>query len=283
MPILFGLPVWKLAMLPTLFISHGSPMLAVEPSVYGEAWRHIAAELPRPSAILAVSAHWNTRQPALSLVSPPQTLHDFGGFPPELYRIQYPAPGAPTLARRAAELLEQAGIAVELAPERGLDHGAWVPLRQMYPAADIPVTQLSVQPMLNARWHYLLGEALRPLRDDNVLILASGSVTHNLYEVHFDERNPDRADAYVRRFQEWLFTTLTRQDRDALLDWHRLAPEARRVHPSPEHLLPLFVAYGAAGDITGNGESGNGEGVRLQRPLSNYSVGALAMDCYIFG
>lgn len=259
-------------MLPTLFISHGSPMLAIEPGVYGAAWKKIAAAIPRPDAILMVSAHWNTRQPALSSAENPGTIHDFGGFPPALYAIEYPAPGAPALAERAAGMLEGAGITTGIAPTRGLDHGAWVPLQQMYPDADIPVTQLSVQAALDATWHFRLGEILRPLREENVLVIASGSLTHNLYEFHFDEFNSDKADAYVRDFQQWFYERLQAHDRDAVLKWQQLAPQAGRAHPTPEHLLPLFVAYGAAG----------GGEVKVERPLANYSGGALAMDCYVF-
>lgn len=259
-------------MLPTLFISHGSPMLAVEPGVYGAAWAKMAEPLPRPEAILMVSAHWNTRQPALSAATVPVTIHDFGGFPAELYEIRYPAPGAPQLAARVANLLAEADIPVGVAPDRGLDHGAWVPLLQMYPEADIPVTQLSVQPGLDAEWHLRLGEALRPLREQNVLIIGSGSLTHNLHEFHFDEFNTDVADDYVHAFQDWMHEALQKNDRAALAGWLQQAPSARRAHPTPEHLLPLFVAYGAAG-----------ENPAQQRPLANYSGGALAMDCYVFG
>lgn len=260
-------------MLPTLFISHGSPMLAVEPGIYGAAWKKIAASLPRPEAILMVSAHWSTRQPALSSASEPATLHDFGGFPPELYEIRYPAPGAPALAERVAKLLQEADIPVGIAPTRGLDHGAWVPLQQMYPQADIPVTQLSVQPALDAAWHFRLGEIIRTLRHENILVIASGSLTHNLYEFHFDEFSSDKADSYVKDFQQWFHDRLQAHDTGVLLQWQQLAPQAGRAHPTPEHLLPLFVAYGAAGEGR----------VKVERPLANYSGGALAMDCYVFG
>lgn len=259
-------------MQPTLFVSHGSPMLAVEPGVYGEAWHTLAAALPAPDAILMVSAHWTTRQPALSTAAHPATIHDFGGFPEALYRISYPAPGAPQLATRVAQLLQESDIPVGIVPERGLDHGAWVPLLQMYPRADIPVTQLSVQPGLDAEWHMRLGEALRPLRAENVLVIASGGLTHNLYEFRFDEFNTDVADDYVRDFQRWMHNALMRNDRAALAQWSGQAPQARRAHPTPEHLLPLFVAYGAAP-----------EAPSVRQALANYSGRALAMDCYVFG
>lgn len=259
-------------MLPTLFISHGSPMLAVEPGVHGAAWQRIAAALPRPDAILVVSAHWNTREPALSQAAQPGTLHDFGGFPAALYTLQYPAPGAPTLAAEAARLLADAGIPAVLAPDRGLDHGAWVPLRHMYPEADIPVTQLSVQPARDAAWHAALGRALAPLRARNVLLLASGSLTHNLHDFDFAEFDVERAEPYVKAFQAWMREALQAGAAGPLLDWARLAPSAARAHPTPEHLLPLFVAWAAAG-----------EQPTVSRPLASYSGGALAMDCYLFG
>ncbi|MCC2637422.1 MAG: Extradiol ring-cleavage dioxygenase class protein subunit [Moraxellaceae bacterium] len=258
-------------MLPTLFISHGSPMLATEPGVYGHAWQEIARAMPRPAAILVISAHWTTAQAALTLADPPETIHDFGGFPPELYRLRYPAPGAPELARTAAALLADAGIEAGLAPARGLDHGAWVPLLHMYPEADIPVTQLSVQPGRDAAWHLRLGEALQPLPAQDVLLLASGSLTHNLRDFDFAEFSVDRAEPYVKDFQDWMLQALSSGDSARLADWQRQAPAALRAHPTPEHLLPLFVARGAAGMSP-----------RVRRPLANYSGGALAMDCYLF-
>lgn len=259
-------------MLPTLFISHGSPMLAVEPGVYGAAWKSIADHVVKPRAILLVSAHWNTRQPVVTLATTPETIHDFGGFPAALYEIFYPAPGAPDVALRVQSLLGDAGIPVGVAPDRGLDHGAWVPLRHMYPDADIPVTQLSVQPGLDAAWHLQLGAALRPLRGEGVLIIGSGSLTHNLYEAEFDDTGVEPSEAYATEFQQWIHGALVRGDREALENWLMMAPHARRAHPTPEHLLPLFVAYGAGGDRP-----------VVHRPLANFSLGVLAMDCYVIG
>lgn len=259
-------------MLPALFLSHGSPMLAVAPGAYGAAWQAMAAALPRrPAAILAVSAHWATIRPALSLAQRPATIHDFGGFPRELYRLHYDAPGAPALARQAAARLAEAGIAADLVPERGLDHGAWVPLRHMFPDAGIPVTQLSVQPGRDAAWHLALGRALRPLRSKDVLLLASGSLTHNLSDFDFHEFAVDRALPYVKEFQAWMHGALRDGDAARLVRWREEAPAALRAHPTPEHLLPLFVAAGAGS-----------EGAGVSRPLANYSGGALAMDCYVF-
>ena len=260
------------ARMPVIFFGHGNPMNALADGPYARAWRAIGSALPRPRAILAISAHWYLPAGLVTADEHPRTIHDFGGFPPALYDIRYPAPGAPELATRTAGLLAAAGLPVAVAPDRGLDHGAWVPLQQMYPAADVPVTQLSVQPGLDTAWHLRLGEALRPLRQDNVLVIASGGLTHNLHEFRFDESGTDVADDYVRAFQAWMHAALTGNDRDALEHWSGRAPQARRAHPTPEHLLPLFVAYGAAG-----------ERPRVARRLDNYSGRALAMDCYVFG
>ncbi|HET8731350.1 MAG TPA: class III extradiol ring-cleavage dioxygenase [Moraxellaceae bacterium] len=258
-------------MFPSLFLSHGSPMLAVEPGVYGAAWRQIADSLPRPEAILMISAHWTSAVPGLSLAPRPETIHDFGGFPSVLYSVRYPAPGAPALAQEAATLLASAGITTALEPDRGLDHGAWVPLLHMYPGADIPVSQMSVQPGKDAAWHVALGRALRPLRERNVLVVGSGSLTHNLHDFDFGEFNVDRALPYVKEFQSWMVAALDKGDDAHLANWLQEAPWAKRAHPTPEHLLPLFVAYGAVGDVS-----------RVDRPLANYSGGALAMDCFVF-
>ena len=258
-------------MLPTVFISHGSPMLAIEPGPYGNAWRKMANDLPRPKAMLVVSAHWTTRQPSLTLADKPDTIHDFGGFPAALHAIRYPAPGAPDVAVRVQSLLAGHELPVAMDSDRGLDHGAWVPLLHMYPLADIPVTQLSVQPGLDADWHLRVGDALRPLRKEGVLIIASGSLTHNLYEAAFEDSSVEPSENYAREFQAWMYGALLRGDREALKRWHQVAPHAQRAHPTPEHLLPLFVAYGAGGECPS-----------VQRPLANFSLGVLAMDCYVF-
>ncbi|MGH6968118.1 MAG: DODA-type extradiol aromatic ring-opening family dioxygenase, partial [Stellaceae bacterium] len=173
--------------LPTLFVSHGSPMLAVDPGITGEFWKKLGRMLPRPHSVLAVSAHWTTREPAVNAAAPRnETIHDFYGFPEALYRIRYDAPGAPALADRVVSLLEAASVPVRIDVQRGLDHGAWVPLQNMYPDADVPVAQLSVQPQRDARWHVRLGQALRPLKDESVLVLATGGAVHNLREMAHD-------------------------------------------------------------------------------------------------
>ena len=209
-------------------------------------WSALGARLSRPAAILAVSAHWTTHLPVLTGGAQPDTIHDFGGFPAELYRLRYPAPGDPGLAQRIKQSLTAAGIATGIDATRGLDHGAWVPLRWLFPSADIPVLQLSVQPERCARHHLALGAALAPLSRENILIVASGHMTHNLRD-WMSPQGPRPSDA-SRSFREHVHAHLMAGDRDPLLDWEHAIPGARAAHPTPEHFLPLFVALGAAGE-----------------------------------
>jgi 4,5-DOPA dioxygenase extradiol len=252
--------------IPPIFISHGSPMLMLQPGRAGPAWQALAQTLPRPRAILAVSAHWNTRLPAVSAAAQPETIHDFSGFPAPLYRLTYPAPGSPELAAEVAALVP--GIAIDR--QRGLDHGAWSPLRTLYPDADIPVIQLAVMPQASAEAHYRLGQQLQALPGDGVLILASGGLTHNLGDVVFDAGD-GAALPYAMEFRDWFVATLENNDLPALLDWRRRAPHAARAHPSPEHLLPLFVALGAAGANAA---------VRIAH--RDYQLAALSLDAFVF-
>jgi len=254
--------------LPTVFLSHGSPTLALDAGETGQFWRELAAKLPRPKAVLCASAHWMTTVPAVSRAEHPETIHDFYGFPEPMYAIRYDAPGAPELADRTAELIQQAGMPVAIDPERGLDHGAWVPLRLMYPEGDMPVTQLAVQPRRDARWHVTLGEALRPLREEGVLVLATGGATHNLRELR---RDGGPVPDWARAFDDWLVAAVESGDRDALMDWERQAPHASRAHPSDEHFLPLFVALGAGGPAA-----------RGRRIHEGWSLGGLSMAAYEF-
>jgi 4,5-DOPA dioxygenase extradiol len=208
----------------------------------------------------------------------PETVHDFGGFPQELYRLRYPAPGAPAVAARAIELLKDAGLPASAVGCRGLDHGAWVPLRRLYPDADVPVAPISIQPSLDAAHHLRVGEALAPLAAEGVLVLASGHMTHNLRDwiadarrrgaMTIDERAPE---AYVREFTAWVDDALRRDDRAALARWAEEAPHAQRAHPTPEHFLPLMVAVGAAG-----------KGPRVEHIDAGVDSGVLAMDAYLF-
>ncbi|RZI43314.1 dioxygenase [Herbaspirillum sp. HC18] len=257
--------------LPTLFVSHGSPMLALEESPASLFLRQLGGTLPRPRAILVASAHWESRGgPAVSLAKQPETIHDFGGFPPALYELQYPAPGAPELAEKAAGLLEQAGFSVGRSAGRGLDHGAWVPLQLMYPKADIPVTQVTVMRGASPAEHERLGKALASLRDEGVLVIGSGSLTHNLYELGGNDIDAP-VPSWVSEFGTWMMTSLQGNHRDALLDYRAQAPHAARNHPTEEHLLPLFVAMGAAG-----------EGAQAERIHASHEYGVLAMDVYSF-
>lgn len=261
------------APLPVVFVSHGSPMHALEAgaTATGQAWKALGARLPRPRAILIASAHWETARPELTGSERPETIHDFHGFPQPLYEIRYPAPGAPRIAERARELLQAAGLPASIDASRGLDHGAWTPLLYAYPKADIPVIQLSVQTPLGPRHHLALGRALAPLAAEGVLIVGSGHLTHNLRELRsVRETGVGAAQPYVAEFQDWVRKCIEAQDYDRLADYRRLSPAGVRAHPSEEHFLPLFVALGAAGS-----------GARAERFVSHVEGGVLAMDAYL--
>lgn len=259
------------APLPSVFISHGSPLHALDAGAAGEAWSALGRSLPRPRAIVIVSAHWETEAPVLTGSARPETIHDFHGFPEPLYRIRYPAPGAPELASRAAALLGQAGFAAAVDPVRGLDHGAWSPLLHAYPRADVPVVQLSLQSARGTRHHLALGRALAPLAGEGVLLIGSGHMTHNLRDwVRTAGEVPPAA--YAREFQAWVAAHITARDLEALADYRARAPHAVRAHPSEEHFLPLFFALGAAAP--------DGASERLYQSIEG---GALAMDAWLFG
>ncbi|HTN94523.1 MAG TPA: class III extradiol ring-cleavage dioxygenase [Gallionella sp.] len=255
---------------PVLFVLHGAPTLPLEPGDTGVALRKLGEQLQRPSAILVISAHWETRIPTVSRAVHPETIHDFSGFPAELYELQYHAPGAPETAKSTALALQRAGIPVELDDTHGLDHGAWVPLSLMYPKADIPVAQLSLQPDNDPAWHIALGRALRPLREHGVLIVGSGSISHNLREL-FKHPQGAPVPAWVTEFCDWIAERIAAGDLDALGDYRARAPHAAMNHPTDEHLLPLFVALGAADKID--------HSERLNR-VTTY--GMLAMDAWLF-
>ncbi len=256
--------------MPVLFVSHGAPTLPLEPGETGEAWRLLGENLPKPRAILLVSAHWETAVPTVSATTHPVTIHDFSGFPEALYQLRYGAPGAPDLAQQVALLLADAGISVNVDATRGFDHGAWVPLSFVFPAADIPVAQLSIQPAQNAAWHFKLGRTLQALREQNVLIIGSGAITHNLRAV-FSHPAQQPVPAWVTEFCAWMDDKIQRQNFEALCDYRTLAPFALQNHPTDEHLLPLFVALGAAG--------GYRHATRLNQ-VQTY--GLLAMDAWLF-
>jgi 4,5-DOPA dioxygenase extradiol len=252
--------------LPVLFLSHGSPMHALQPGAVREVWQRVARELPRPKAILIASAHWETDIPALTGAARPETIHDFYGFPKPLYEIQYPANGDPDLASRSVNLLNQSGIRAKTDPVRGLDHGAWSPLLHMYPKAEVPVVQIAVQTELGTRHHLELGRALAPLAREGVLIVGSGHLTHNLRD-----RSDGGPAGYARDFQDWVKQRIDAHALDELADYRRLAPGGVRAHPTDEHFLPLFFALGAAP-----------QNYRAERLYDGIEMGALAMDAYRF-
>jgi 4,5-DOPA dioxygenase extradiol len=254
---------------PLLFVSHGAPTFAIEPGLAGPKLAELGRELPKPDAIVILSPHWMTRgEVSVTASTAPKTIHDFGGFPDALYQLSYPAPGAPELASHIVDLLQTAGWKSRLDPVRGLDHGAWVPLLYLAPEADIPVVQVSMPATLDTRSAWQLGLALKPLREMNVLIVASGSLTHNLYE--FRGATSHGAD-YVKQFAAWTAKTLQAGNIDQLLDYKQYAPSAERAHPTDEHFLPLFIALGAAG-----------KSYQTMVLDGGITHGVLAMDSYLF-
>jgi 4,5-DOPA dioxygenase extradiol len=256
--------------LPSLFLSHGAPTLPLTESPAREFLVGLGRRLPRPKAILVVSAHWETAQPELNAIERNDTIHDFYGFPRALYDLRYPAPGAPELAAEIAAQLKAAGLDATLDGSRGLDHGAWVPLLLMYPQADIPVLQLSIQTERGPKHHLDIGRALQALREQDVLVIGSGSFTHNLMEFR-GARLDDPPPPWVDAFADWVDDAVTENRVDDLLDYRRLAPYARNNHPTEEHFLPLFAALGAAG-----------EGARAERLHTSSTYSVLRMDVYAF-
>lgn len=255
--------------MPSLFVSHGAPTFALEPGLAGPRLTALGQGLPRPEAVLVVSPHWMTASPRVGLTPQPETIHDFGGFDRALYRIEYAAAGHPQLARKTAETLRAAGWMAVTDERRGLDHGAWVPLLYLYPHADIPVFQVSLPSTLDADSAWAFGAALAPLAEDGVLIVGSGSLTHNLA----DFRN-DRSEelAYVTEFSAWVRAAVDDGDGARLRRSLSEAPHAARAHPTTEHFLPLLVAAGAA---------------PADRPWKvidgGIAHGMLAMDAVVFG
>jgi len=253
---------------PSLFVSHGSPMFALEPGMLGPNLGRLGGTLRALAAVAVVSPHWQTRGVRVAATAAPETIHDFGGFPAALYRLQYPAPGAPDFAVEALSLLRQAGFEASLDPQRGLDHGAWVPLLHLLPRAEVPVFQVSMPHDLDAAGALRLGQALAPLRERGVLVLGSGSLTHNLHEFRRHIHDPE----YAQQFADWVNEAVLARDARALADYRRRAPHAARAHPSEEHYLPLLVAVGAClpGDDARRIEGGMTHGV-------------LSMDSFAFG
>ena len=262
-------------MQPSLFISHGSPMMLVQDSELRDFLCGLGdtlnAAYGRPDAILIASAHWLTPRPAVGGAGALETIYDFYGFPEAMYKITYTPPGAPELAVRASAALAEVGIEPEHDKVRGLDHGAWVPLRYMYPDADIPVAQVSVQPHLGPAHHLALGSALKAMGAANILVIGSGNLTHNLGEMG-RARGDDAPADWAVDFAEWVKSALDEGRSAELINYLRHAPDGRRAHPTDEHFLPLFLAMGACG-----------EAVRPARIHTSYTGGAVCNDCYQFG
>ena len=265
--------------LPSLFVSHGSPMIALEPREAGAFMQRlgpaITARFGRPRAILAVSAHSLAREPVLLAGARHEAVYDFGGFPAALSRLRYDAPGAPALAPRVAALLADAGFAPQTLDQGGLDHGIWTPLRYLFPAADIPVLPLAFVPTEPPARLFALGQALAPLAAEGVLIVGSGSLTHNLRMVFGPGGMPpvDAPEiAESRAFRAWVAERSAAADWDALFDYRRQAPHAALMHPTDEHWLPFYAAAGAGG-----------RAATPRRLHASLTYGCLAMDAYAFG
>ncbi len=250
-------------MLPAYFVSHGAPSLPFDDVPARGFLRDLGHEIGKPRAILAVSAHWDTAAPQANSVAVNDTIHDFRGFSPALHAVRYPAPGDAALAQRVAALT---GGTLDMA--RGLDHGAWVPLMLMYPGADVPVVQLSVQSHLGAAHHIALGRKLAELRADNVLVIGTGGFVHNLRQLGF----PGAAEpAWSREFSDWMHEKLVAGDEAALADYRKAAPHAVLAQPTEDHFMPLFAAFGAGGQTT-----------KAARLHTSATFGSLRMDAYSF-
>lgn len=260
---------------PSLFISHGGPNIVTEPSEARDFLRRLETVTGKPKAIVLVSAHFETDGPVVVSDPAPAMTYDFGGFSPELYQMVYPAPGEPDLAKRVAQLLSDAGMEVHTAPKRGYDHGAWTSMMLAFPKADVPIVQLSIDPSRDAAYHYALGAALVPLRADGIMLMGSGHITHNLRAVFGAMRGGMQADpamaAKVEAFTQWFADRFAEGDKQAILDWRNQAPGVAENHPTDEHLMPLFFAYGGGGDKP-----------KAERVHASRQFGFFAFDCWMF-
>ncbi len=252
--------------MPALFVGHGSPMNAIEDNPYSRIWRQLGETLPPPKAILCISAHWVTRGAQVTAMEVPETIHDFYGFPPELYAVNYPAPGSPALAELTRQTL--GGTTVQLANDWGLDHGTWSVLTRMYPAAQVPVVQLSLDGTQSAEWHYALGRQLQALRRQGVLIVGSGNVVHNLRLISWDNQTFD----WAVEFDQTVERLILARDHQPLIHYETLGPHARRAVPTPEHYLPLLYILALQ---------------EAQEPVQFYApeitMGSLSMRCVQVG
>ena len=257
--------------MPTLFVSHGGPNIVTDPSEVRDYLTDLSSMVGRPKAIVIASAHFETDGAVVVTDPAPEMIYDFGGFAPELYEMVYPAPGEPELAMRIAHMIADAGIETRVAPKRGYDHGAWTVMKLAFPEADIPVVQVSIDPNRDARYHYALGQALAPLRADNILVIGSGHITHNLRAFFMRGRDPQldaNIGGWVDAFTDWMHERAAEGDIEALLDWETRAPHAAENHPEAEHLMPFFVALGA------------GAGGRAERIHHSKQMGFFTYDHY---
>lgn len=257
---------------PTLFLSHGAPNLALHNSAAREFLESYGRQLGKPKAILVSTAHFETGAPALTADKQPEMIYDFGGFERELYQMTYKAPGSPELAAHAGDLLDKAGFKSSQVTHRGYDHGTWVPLKLLYPDADVPVVQISIQPHAGAEHHVALGRALAPLRDEGVLLVGSGTATHNLHEYFRGGYNANsQSPKWVTEFADWLHEKVESGSIDDVVNYRHRAPFAKENHPTEDHFLPLPFAFGAAG-----------EGAKGKRVHSSHQFGIMMMDAYTF-
>jgi 4,5-DOPA dioxygenase extradiol len=254
--------------MPVVFFGHGSPMNAIEPNRYAEAWRRMGAALPKPRAILSVSAHWYTRGTGVTAMEQPRTIHDFYGFPKPLYEVQYPAPGDPALARRVRELA--APVDAQLDRSWGLDHGTWQVLLHAFPRADIPVVQLGIDGRQAPSFHYDLGKRLAPLRDEGVLIVGSGNVVHNLGVMRRNGEVPPYD--WAVRFSDRVRSLVAARDHAPLIDYGSLGEDARLSIPTPDHYLPLLYCIAL-----------QDEGERVEFPVDGIDIGSISMLSVVIG
>ena len=257
--------------MPTIFVSHGAPSLMLDRDATFHFFKGLGRLIPLPKAIVSVSAHWDTPAPLVTGSPQPETIHDFYGFPQELYDIEYPAPGDTRLALTMQKILKEAGFNCDVDDSRGLDHGCWIPLKLMYPSAEIPTIQLSVQSPEGAEHHMMIGRALQPLRDQGILILGSGGATHNLREMgrYSKDAHPQ---SYAVAFDAWLCEAILKAEEKDLLNYKNVAPGAARNHPTDEHFLPLFVPLGAAG-----------KGTKGEQLHGGFTYGLFSMAAYAWG
>ncbi|HEY9191569.1 MAG TPA: class III extradiol ring-cleavage dioxygenase [Methyloversatilis sp.] len=264
------MPSTRVTRQPALFVPHGAPTFALHPGAAGAALAGKAAQLEPPRAIVVVSAHWDTDIPTVGSADQLETIHDFLGFPRTLYDLRYPATGCREAAAEVAAAIADAGLPVRIDAEHGLDHGAWIPLRLMFPDADIPVIPLSIQSRTGPEGAWQLGRVLTPLTARGFLVIASGNLTHNLRDYQVAVHG-GATPAYVRTFADWMAERLVAHDIAALLDYRRQAPDGPRAHPTEDHLLPLFIALGAGGD-----------GAAAERFHVGVDDYVLAMDAWAF-